>query len=250
MPYEDPKFIYELLVVNPADTDQRSQGALTMRGIKNAIVGTGTVDAGSFTPNATGQYTGTMDEIQFATDNAIPTDDTTTPPVNGDLLKFNGTDWVPSQTASALPVIQYATFNTYDGVQNGQEVFFINADDQISTNGIATIKNNGDAGRGWLLTADVKLAVNISFSIGASATNVIDTAPVQIYRDIAGAVETLSQGRQENPNNPSNIQRGSVTAQTSTVLEIGQTLSLIQNVADSNGNIGNAYASVTVQAIA
>jgi hypothetical protein len=247
MPFEDPKFIYELLVVNPADTDQRSQGALTMRGIKNAIVGTGTVDAGSFTPNATGQYTGTMDEIQFAADNAIPTDDTTTPPVNGDVLTFDGTDWVPGVAASTA--VYASTYIEYADNLNG-EIWFLTANEGIDGSGVATVKNDGLLGRGWLLTALVRCHAVVSYDITNQLTsaNNIDSGAKTITRDIAGIPYLLAFGRQSiDTQSNSSMKRVSVNLTASAILEVGETISLTSG---DNTNIPNSSSTVTVQAIA
>jgi hypothetical protein len=246
MPYEDPKFISELLVVNPADTDQRSQGALTMRGIKNAIVGTGTVDAGSFTPNATGQYTGTMDEIQFATDNAIPTDMATTPPVADDLLRFDGNDWVPASVLST-PAIEASLYSGLDGQVN-DEIYFTTAEEGIDGGTIATVKNNGDAGNGWLLTALVRCQVSIAYSLQHNnSTASYDTEQHTISRDINGVPLILDSWRMAVTTQNATTKRFTGNMSASVVLEVGQTLSMIVK---KGSNVVAAYSSVSVQAVA
>jgi hypothetical protein len=217
MGFEDPKFISEFVVLNPEDTDQRAQGALTMRAIKNAIVGTGTDTAGSFTPNATGQYTGTMDEIQFATDNAIPTDMTTTPPVAGDSLTYDGTDWVPG-TPAALEWYQ-GTANGYAG-QNGNLLYFTNDADDIPAS-VATIVNDAN---GWTLTAVSACVLNIGVAWQANnvVVNEIQAGTAYIMLD---GITTLTRGvvsmGAQNLNGSA-----SVSAQAFTNLTPGQTITL------------------------
>jgi hypothetical protein len=246
MGFEDPKFISEFVVLNPEDTDQRAQGAITMRSIKNAIVGTGTVDAGSFTPNATGQYTGTMDEIQFATDNAIPTDDTTTPPEISDLLQFDGNNWVPV-SPSVSAGISDALYADYLGEVNGDEVYFALTVYDNVPGSLATIKNDGADGRGWLLTAAADIAVNINFSVqvGGNSTT-INTGVCTIEKNIADTSVRLDVGRQSYSGA---AQSFNFTANlgAAVVLTAGNTLSL---VSVGHNTINEMSCSLTVQAIA
>jgi hypothetical protein len=234
--FEDPKFISEFVVLNPEDTDQRAQGAITMRSIKNAIVGTGTVDAGSFTPNATGQYTGTMTDIDRAIASLYDA------PVTGDVLTYNGAEW---ESGPLVPAVQSALFNGYAGTGGADEIYFTNTDmADLNAGGIATITNTA---LGWRLTADVDLVLNVAWSVTGTNSSTDTSLTASTVGDIAGAPTTLAYVR-EFFSLDSYAKDYTVAPTVATTLAAGQTISMV--LVQVTATVTDAYASVSVQAIA
>jgi hypothetical protein len=254
MGFEDPKFISEFVVLNPEDTDQRAQGAITMRSIKNAIVGTGTVDAGSFTPNATGQYTGTMDELQAMVDDGLTTasviddladvDTGSSPPVAGDLLHWDGADWVPGGST-----IYSARYDGLAGFSTNEVFFSSEVQNDIPVE-LATIDNTG-ATTGWRLTVVERLCINISPGYTATANGGLS---------VKGAVSLNPPDTSQPPpgvNRPAYMADTSDIAGTgvgvaptaSMVLEIGDVVAF-SVIAGTNFTSNDATMTLTVQAVA
>jgi hypothetical protein len=80
-----------------------------------------------------------------------------------------------------------------------------------------------------------------------SGGNDSDTEEHKIVRDIAGVVYNLASGRQSITTNSSGTKRLAVNLAAFTVLEVGQTLSLV--IGNANQVI-TCKATVTVQAVA
>ena len=155
MPFEDPKFISDLVITNPTSADLRSAGDQHLRALRLVLIGDGTDQAGSFTSNFTGQYTGTAAELQSVVDQIIPDP----LPEDGDLLVWDTDKFVAQEPKN--PVIHSGRY--YGGVSGpGDTIYFASAVENIPDNSLVEIINASDVS-GWRLTAKATIMVNISW---------------------------------------------------------------------------------------
>ncbi|MEE8306183.1 MAG: hypothetical protein V3R81_02900 [Gammaproteobacteria bacterium] len=240
MPFEDPKFISDLVITNPTSADLRSAGDQHLRALRLVLIGDGTDQAGSFTSNFTGQYTGTAAELQSIRDQIIPDP----LPEDGDLLVWD-TDKFVAQAPQAPSVFQ-AAYGGYAGVGGSDEVIFTTEHyDDVPTD-LCTIENPA-AGGGWRLTALKRCTVNLNFTKQIERTGgTVNTGNVRITKNAATVPLVLDQARQQSDNGGGNPYAAS-SVSASLVLEINDTLSCI---APSVSGTQDTNMTLTVQEVA
>lgn len=227
--------ISDLNPSDPSNLDPVSGGAQEIRDVKNALIGDGTPANGSFTPDFTGQYTGTADEL-----NAIATslqDGVSTldqladvaylpAPANGDVLVWQNFGWLPKPRLKGA--VEYAGY----GPLVGDQLTFTNI---VGTNTIpvelATVDNSG-VGQGFTIEAVEDCYVSVSYWAGASAASTIQTGKVSVATGITrNPASTAFSADQGYDTTASDVPAGGLEALfnstgTTTLLTAGDTLTV------------------------
>ena len=218
MPFEDPKFISDLVITNPTSADLRSAGDEHLRALRLVLIGDGTDQAGSFTSNFTGQYTGTAAELQSIRDQIIPDP----LPEDGDLLVWDTDKFVPQPNVAA---IYEAAYTGYAGIAGAaDEVYFTTEAYNTVPVELATI-DNPRGGGGWFLKAVKKCKVDLHFTAQVERTGAtLNTGNPSILRNVDGVAYTLSTAKNQFDNDGGPV-FGASTLSASVVLDVDETLS-------------------------
>jgi len=251
----------DLNPLSPTGADPVSGGDNELRALKNALVGDGTAGNGSFTPTFTGQYTGTAADLNVtktladsaaqATDGISYFDDVNTAgAVAGDLLKYNGTDWV-----AVPPLSGSANYTGYAGLYGAQMYFTTEVTNTVPA-GLATIVN-GDGINGWFITAVQDCLVNVStyLSFGFNVPSAPGLAGVKLGHVIdppnTTFYNTLMAGEDSFFANSAGGYSVETNAQSSIVLLAGEELNVCASFFVSGATPGarNTRLTVNVQSI-
>ena len=164
--------ITDLNPLSPTGNDPVSDGDNELRALKNALVGDGTAAEGSFTPSFTGQYTGTAAELNAVNTAIQPTDDldalndvtySPDPPAVGDHLVYGASGWANETPAAPAPSPGSARYTGYAGKVTDQPYFTTEVRNTIPA-ALAIVKNDGNGGFGWTLTAVEDVLVTLFMS--------------------------------------------------------------------------------------
>lgn len=192
MGFTPGNFLPDLIITDPLGTDPKSQGDDHLRNIMKCLIGNGTAGSGSFTPGFTGQYTGTATELNQVNTNlvsfngrtaraVIPTAgdydlegladvNVASPPTAGDVLYWDGADWINLPGDSVFPQPANLFYTGYGG-KVGDRLYLLT---QQINNNIATYGTlTNDAIDGWTFeaTRDCVVQANADVYYSSSANN-------------------------------------------------------------------------------
>jgi len=253
--------IEDLVVTNPTVSDKRHQGDDHMRLIKECVAGS-LPSLGSTAVSATAvqlnDVTNKLVSFNGRTATAaLPaaddyemsdlSDAAPTGEASGDLLRWNGTNWVNQPFDYGEGHWDSRSGNVVD------QPFFTNERSETIPAAIATIDNTGGSGVGWTLTAVLPCQVSLSYSARYLATsNALDIA-IAIEKNaadttipgdsastaLAWAGHKASAGAEE----------FSLVVSTSTILAAADTLSIFDDIVGGAGSRDDSGYKLTCSVI-